>query len=59
MASRTSSRRSETAPSPELSRRDTRTTQATTKDKKSAVQWIKTIWQKSGLDQPTILLMLK
>ncbi|KAJ6121608.1 hypothetical protein N7512_004073 [Penicillium capsulatum] len=61
MASRTSSRSQASSPSspssPPISRRDTRTTQTTTT--KTSTNWLKKLWQKSGLDQPTILLMLK
>jgi hypothetical protein len=60
MASCTSSSSDSNSRSPPLSRRDTQATKTTTgENKKSLSGHIKAIWQKTGLDQPTILLMLK
>ncbi|KAJ5577998.1 uncharacterized protein N7459_006962 [Penicillium hispanicum] len=62
MASRTrrqsevSSGSSGSSPSPTLSRRDT---QATSKEKTTVAGRVKKIWAKTGLDRPTILLMMK
>ncbi|KAJ5082259.1 hypothetical protein N7532_011302 [Penicillium argentinense] len=55
MASRTSSQSSDSS-APPLSRRDT---QATSKERRGLRGLLKRVWLKSGLDQPTILLMLK
>lgn len=59
MASRTSSRDSESSESPPLSRRDTQAKSETSRVNRSFSGRAKKIWQKTGLDQPTILLMIK
>ena len=59
MASQEDPRQSDDSLSESISRRDTRATQATKKEKLTLGGWVKKTWQKTGLDQPTILLMIK
>lgn len=59
MTSRVSSRDSGSSENPPLSRRDTQAKSTTGKDKRSLADPFKRMWTKLGLDQPTILLMVK